>query len=91
MAKIVATFDTVSKEFNVTKDGAIVANVEYAAFGRSYDEKKFGCSIEVMEKDEENDMRQMTRMVASENGELVNEKAESDTARSALAKLLKRS
>lgn len=90
MAEIVATFNTVSKEFTVTKDGQVIDNVEYASFGRAYDGKKFGCSIDIMEKDDENDMREMRRMVASQDGSLVSEKDNSGTTKAAFANLLKR-
>lgn len=67
MAKIILDFDTVTKELEVTIDGVDVEDVINAEFYQSYDDKEeFNCGITTSKKDETNDMRMYTRLVAAE-------------------------
>lgn len=70
MAKINIEFDTVEKTMVCTKDGETVANVVGAYLGCMYDDPdEYCCEVTTMVKDDANDMRVMTRLVASANGE----------------------
>lgn len=64
MAKIVATFDTVSKEFNIKKDGVSIDNVRYCSFSCGY-EGEMGCTVQTMVDNEDDDIKEMNMLQAS--------------------------
>lgn len=67
MAKIVTSFDTVSKELEVSIDGSAVANVVGVEMYPSWDDPdEFRCCVVTSSKDESNDIRSVTQLCASE-------------------------
>lgn len=68
MAKITATYDTKEKTLVVEEDGKAVANVREAYFTERYDEKGFSCVVTTFEKDDDQGIGRMTRLMASELG-----------------------
>lgn len=70
MAKIIAEFDTNSKELTVSVDGTAVDNIYALSVDKCYDDEGFCCSLMTLVKDEANDTRTVTRMVASESRDL---------------------
>lgn len=80
MAKMVIEFDTNDKSLSVTLDGQAVDNVVgaevyrrgYYGYGAPDDEdgdEEFAFSVMTAEKDKENDLTRMTRIVASQSVE----------------------
>lgn len=68
MAIVSIEFDTNEKTMTCKVDGKTIENVSYVCLGLNYsDEDAYSCSIETSTKDEEHDMRLVTRMVASES------------------------
>lgn len=68
MAIVSIEFDTNEKSMTCKVDGKTIENVSYVCLGLNYsDEDAYSCSIETSTKDEEHDMRIVTRMVASES------------------------
>lgn len=70
MAKITAEFDTNSKELSVSVDGKAVDNIYAFTVDKCYDDDGFCCSLMTLVKDEQNDTRTVTRMVASQSRDL---------------------
>lgn len=68
MAKIVATFDTNTKKFEVSKDGEPMDNIERCSFGKSYD-GEYMCVIDMMARDKENSMMETKTLYASKNAQ----------------------
>ena len=65
MSKIKAEFNTVTKEFILSKDGEVMENVQYVTFGPNYDDG-FRVQIVMRSKDEKNDMTQCLSLEASQ-------------------------
>lgn len=90
MAKISVNFDTVDKTIKVSLDGKPVENVQCVRFDASYmeDEDEFNCCITTMTKDETNDMRSYTQLMASEKSPEFVSKEDFTQVRAAIAKFL---
>jgi hypothetical protein len=74
MATIVATFNTKEKTLSCTVDGQAVANVDEVYMIRGYsDESKYGCALTTRTEDKDEGTMHMTRLVANEQGELVDD------------------
>lgn len=68
MAKISCEFDTKEKTLAVTIDGKAVDNVYGVNLAKGYsDESGFYCDVMTLSEDKENDIRTMTRLMASES------------------------
>lgn len=70
MSKINVEFDTKEKTMEVSIDGKAVPNCVSANFSKGYymdDEDEFSCNVVTMERDEPNDMRKYTQVMASES------------------------
>jgi len=66
MAKISLTFDTVTKEFNITLDGVSLPDVKNVYFGNYYDNEPAYIEVEMVSKVESEDIRVSTRILASQ-------------------------
>lgn len=71
MAIINISFDSETKKLSVTKNGSSIENVKYISIGEAYcecegDEKKFYISIESVDKDSDNGIKQYTTITASD-------------------------
>lgn len=67
MSKVTVEFDTLEKTVSVSINGKPVPDVSSVEFYRSYDrDDEFRCGIMTVSKDEENDMRVVTHLVAHE-------------------------
>jgi hypothetical protein len=67
MASIVVHFDTVTKEMSVAIDGKSVDNVRGIDIYPSWDDPDaYRCAISTLAEDEDNDMKTMTTLIASQ-------------------------
>jgi len=85
MAKIVAEFDTQTKELSVTMNGKAVKDVSVAYFMADWEDKKKGfVELSTVSTDENEGMAQVTRIMASEEDFTV---VRDDSVRKEIAKL----
>jgi hypothetical protein len=81
MAEVIITFDTKAKSTQVTIDGKEMADVVGVELYRGYYEAdsdeapKFRFGLTQQTRDKDNDVMQMVRTCAAENGSLVKESA----------------
>jgi len=79
MAKIIAEFDTQEKTLVVRMDGQVVDNVVGARFETSYgDEDDYCCSVTTLDRNEDEDMRTYTQVLASSGPQNEADKVRSD-------------
>lgn len=90
MAKVILTFDTVDKTAVATVDGAEVPNFSCFNVYGGY-KGKYSMELSSGVEDEDNDMRQWTRVVAStsDSPELVDKKDDEDVLDQAIQEELK--
>lgn len=67
MSEIIAKFNTKTKEFSVTKDGKAMDDVARCAFGMNY-EGEYMCNIDMMKKDKEEGVHEMSSLYAKKYG-----------------------
>lgn len=85
MAMIVATFDTKAKTLEITNEGKNIKNVSSVWF--DVFEKEAHFELSTFTRDEDNDTRTVTRLMANEDGELV-EKDDTNELREQMSRLL---
>lgn len=61
---ITCVFDTLEKTLTVTADGQDIPDVKQACFYGGMAEDEFDCELTTMKKDETNDVRTVTRLMA---------------------------
>ncbi len=68
MATVTVSFDTKEKTLTVQMDGEVVNDLQEVVFYKAYEGDDYRCSIATMSEDEDEGVRTMTRLSASEAG-----------------------